>query len=219
MIPEVYELLILYFLYYLGIPGLIIFVVWKMKEKRDFIESMEELNDNKIGAYSDALTDSKKNLKKIQVVFVVLFLMSMPVLNLTGNTLQNISLHSTRDYGSWETDFLAVIDRVGREIGPSFDTDEVIEQLEENKDRWYLEDIQNQISFQEISQVPGTLAVYQLREITSDFERIVITYDYLSPIMITKYIEFIIVEDEAFLEAEKTILYPMPPSFATPSRL
>ena len=213
---KVFQLIALYFIYYIGVPGLIILIIWKIKQKKDFIKTFTIYNEDQKDKSSATLEKDHKKLKYLQVLFVVLILISMPVLSLAFHGLQDISMHTTRTYLSDETVYPAHIDRVENKIGPSFNIEEVIEQME--KDRgWYLDNIREQIDLDEITRVPGRITVYQLRPTISDCEQIVISYAHLSPIPITRSIEFIVLEGKAFLETNRLVAYPMPPSLVAPS--
>jgi len=215
---QIFQFIGLYFVYYIVIPALIVFTIWKIKQKKDFIKTFSLYNEDEEEKYNSTLEESNKKLKNLQILFVVLILISIPVLNITFQGLQDISMHTTRYYLSDETVYPAHIDRVEGKFGTSFDTTRVIEQMEESEyEDWYLDDIRDQIDLEEIFRFPGRITVYKLRSTTSHPEQIVITYSYFSPIPITRSIEFIIIRDKAFLETNRIIAYPMPPSLASPS--
>jgi len=213
---QIFQLIGLYFVYYIGVPGLIILIIWKIKQKRDFIKTFIKYNKKQNDKYSSTLESNNKKLKNLQVLFVVLILISMPVLNLAFHGLQDISMHTSRSYLSGETVYPAHIDRVDKKMGPSFNTEDVIEQMEEDR-FWYLDDIREQIDLDEITRLPGRITVYLLRPTVSDCEQIVINYAYLSPIPVTRSIEFIVLEEKAFLETNTLVVYPLPPSMAAPT--
>ncbi len=215
---QIFQLIGLYSVYYILMPGLIFLMILKIKEKAGFIKTMMILKQNRKRRTSDILKENKKALRNLQVLFVVLLLVSMPVLNLTFYGLQDISMHRSRNYLSGETVFPAHFDLVDEKLGPGFDTEDVIQQMEEKRDiERYMEDIQYYVSLDELTQLPGWLTVYLMRETSSTYQRIVINYAYLSPVPITRSIEFVIVEKEAFLESDNLVVYPMSPSRAAPS--
>lgn len=215
---QIFHLIGLYFVYYLLVPALVLLTIWKIKEKIGFIKTTLILRDKRKEKSVTLLQKEKKKLRNLQVLFVVILLISMPVLNLTFHGVQDVSMHRSRNYMSWETVFPGHIDRVERKIGPSFDAEDVIEQMEDaGRVEWYLDDIREQIDLDEMTRLPGRMTVYQLRPLQADTERIVINYAYLSPLPITRSIEFMILEEKAFLEADNLVVYPMPPSMAAPS--
>ncbi|MEF8874778.1 MAG: hypothetical protein V5A88_08965 [Candidatus Thermoplasmatota archaeon] len=215
---QIFQLIGLYFVYYIGIPGLIGLMIWKIKGKADFIKGLSIFGGEGKDKSSTQLEEENKKFKKLQVLFVVLLLVSMPVLNLTFYGLQDISMHRSRNYMSWETIFPAHVDRVKEKIGPSSDTEGVIERMEDDGNiDWYLDDIREQIDLEELTRFPGRITVYKLRRGRANTEQIVINYAYLSPIPVTRSIEFVVLQEKAFLEADRTVVYPMPPSIAAPS--
>ncbi len=218
METQLFQMIGLYFLYYIGIPGLIILTIWKIKKKTDFIKGFVIFGEKRIDRYSPLLKKHNKDLQNLQILLVIMILISMPLLNLTFYGLQDISMHRSRSYLSGETVFPGHIDRVGGKIGPSFDTDDVIEQMETDRYiDWYLGDIREQIDLDELDRFPGRITVYQIRRTMSGPEKIVVVYSYLSPVPITRSIQFIVLQEKAFLEADTTVVYPMPPSIAAPS--
>ncbi len=82
-------------------------------------------------------------------------------------------------------------------------------------ERWFLEDIREEIDLEQFTRFPGRLAVYYLDK-DDVGELIVITYSYLSPLPITKSFTFIVGKDEVSLYQENTIIYPSNPSNIDP---
>ncbi len=213
MEQQIFQLIGLYFVYYIGIPGLIIFMIWMIKRKRDFIKTSIIFREKRKGRSSPLIQEEKKKLKLLQISFVVLLLMAIPLLNLTFYGLQDVNMRRSRDYSSWETVFPGHHDLVEKRIGPSFDAEEVIEKMEEDvRMEKYLEDIRDQIDLDKLVRSPGWITVYQVRRTRAYPERIVINFGYLSPIPITRSLDFVIVEGRAFLEGDNLVVYPMPPS-------
>jgi len=215
-VAQIFQLIALYFVYYIGVPALILFIIWRIKQKRDFIQGFSIFSDEKKDKSSAVLEKNNKQLKNLKILLVIFILISIPALNLTFHGLQDISMRRSRNYMSWETEFPAHFDYVVQKIGPNFDGETVIEQMEEDSRDWYLDDIGDQVDLGDIVSSPGRITVYRLRSTQAHPERIVITYSYLSPLPITRSIEFIVLEDKAFLEADNFIVYPMPPSTAAP---
>jgi len=217
MEDSIFQLIALYSVYYLAIPGLIFLIIWKIKQEKDFIKALTRHNEDKGDKFSDTLRKNSKKLKNLQILLVIFILISMPVLNLTFHGLEDTSIRRSRDY-SGRGYFPAHIDRVDEKIGPTFDSEAVIEQMTEAEfENWYLDDIREQVDLDEIFRLPGRVTVYRLGETMSEYEQIVINYAYLSPIPITRSIEFTIMEEKAFLETNRIIAYPIPPSLAAPS--
>jgi len=215
---QVFQMIGLYFVYYIGIPTLIAFLLWKIKQQKDFIKAFSTYNKDQEDDVDLTLEENNKILRNLQILFVVLILISLPVLNLTFHGLQDISMHRTRYYLSDETVYPAHVDRVNEKIGPSLNTEEVLERMKKAEyEDWHLDDIRAQIDLEDILRFPGRVTVYKLASTTSMPEQIVISYSYLSPIPITRCLEFIIIEGKAFLETNRLVAYPMPPSLAAPS--
>ncbi|MBS3789960.1 MAG: hypothetical protein KGY66_03495 [Candidatus Thermoplasmatota archaeon] len=218
MEEQIFSLIGLYFIYYLVIPGTVIFIILKIKQKRDFINVFKTYWGEEKEGFDSILKENKKQLKNLQILLVIFILISMPLLNVTFYGLQDISIHSTRFYKSGNTIYPAHIDLVDEQIGPTFDKEDAIERMEEDiYGGWYLDDIRDQIDLDKLIRSPGRITIYKLKSTSSHPERVVITHAYLSPIPITRSIEFIVLEKKAFLETDNIIVYPMPPSIAAPS--
>ena len=218
MEAQIFKLIGLYVIYYLVIPGLIIYIILKIKNKKDFIKVYTFFSGEDKEKSSAILEKNRKKLKNLTILLVIFILISMPVLHLASHGLQDISMHRSRNYMSHETAFPAHFDYVNNKIGPSLDREGVIEEMETAKYiNWYIEDIKEQIDIDELTNPPGRITVYQFRETQADPERIVITLDYLTPIPITRSLEFVVIQGRAFLEEDKFIAYPMPPTMAAPS--
>lgn len=218
MEDQIFSLIGLYFVYYLVIPGAIIFMIFKIKQKRDFIDVFTTYWGEEKEGFDHILKENKKQLKNLQVLLVIFILISMPLLNVTFYGLQDISIHSTRFYKSSQTIYPAHIDLVDEQIGPTFDKEDAIERIEEDRyGGWYLDDIRDQIDLDKLMRSPGRITIYKLQSTSSHPERVVITHSYLSPVPITRSIQFTVIAGKAFLEEDQLVVYPMPPSIAAPS--
>ncbi len=214
MVHQVFQLLALYLIYYLLIPGLILFTIWKIKKKGDFIKVIAMFKDGQDDKSSKLIRENKGKLRKFKVLLVVLILISIPALNLTSHLIQDVSMHRSRLYLSGETVFPGHFDLIDEKIGPSFDADEVLEKMDSGEEDWYLESIKGEVDLDQLTRYPGRMTVYKISGSFGRQERVVINYDFLSPLPFTRSLEFIIIEEEAFLEADNTVIYPMPPSMA-----
>jgi len=218
MEAQIFQLIGLYIVYYLGIPGLIIYIIFKIKNKKDFIKVYTTFSGENKEKSSSIIEKNKKELKNFKILLIIFILISIPALHLTSHGLQDISMHRSRNYMSGETAFPAHFDYVEYKFGPSLNREDVIEQMEMDKNvNWFMDDIEEQIDIDEITDPPSRITVYRFKEIPADPIRIVITLDYLTPIPITRSIEFVVIEERAFLEEDNFIVYPMPPTMADPS--
>ncbi len=215
---EAIPLYIAYIAYYALFPLIIISLVWIIFKKRNFI-----LGTIYFGGKEDkspsALKENLKDLKKLQVYLVVTLLLLMPLLNSTFFWLADETMDRKRVFrgeGSY-------IDRpVESQIGPTFDIEKVIERMEEDDhhwEDWLLEDIRDEIDFDEITRLPGRLGVYYLRRAATRENHVIITYSYLSPIPITIVYGFNVVPEQEIiflLEGPDTLIYPMDPADVDP---
>lgn len=212
---------VLYFIYYLLPLGFLIpiYLLWKrkslMRGTSDFSLGREE--------ESSAILDIKKRDIRILQIFLVLFLLVfMPVAHYTSTSLSDGLMDRTRIFrgeGSY-------IDHpVAHQIGPSYDTDTVLEEMEEEQrywEDWIVEGLKEEVDFDEITRFPGRLGIYYLRRSLGTGVReqnVVITYTYFSPIPITRVYGFYLHPEDEMVLLEKgpsTLIYPMDPADANP---
>ncbi|MFP3872115.1 MAG: hypothetical protein ACLFVL_04465 [Candidatus Aenigmatarchaeota archaeon] len=214
MIDPLFQLIGLYFIYYVGVPSLITLTIWKIKQKHDFLKGFKTFSAE--NRDSSILKKNNKRVKILQVLLIIFILLSVPALHMTSNRLTDITMHRSRSYLSYETVFPAHVDFVAEKIGPNSDVEAVIEEMEKSTTDWHLDDIREEVDLEEITRFPGTLTVYQMRSTVSHFEKIVINYAYFSPIPVTRSLQFTVIQEKAFLEEDKTLVYPMPPTVLSP---
>lgn len=205
----------LYIVYYLVFPLAVllpIFLTWKNKE---LIKGVSIFSFGREESSSGVLREKVSSMKNLQVVLVVAILLFVPVMNFTTSAIQDRVIQ--RDFGTGEglgrgAEYNPVPD--WGKVGPSYDTDAVIEEMEEYPDRWRLENLREKIDFEEITRMPGRLTVYYQEKL--DWDYIIITYTYLSPLPITRLYGFRVIEDVVALREMETIMYPMDPSRVDP---
>ncbi|MFO7791856.1 MAG: hypothetical protein R6W73_02600 [Candidatus Saliniplasma sp.] len=90
------------------------------------------------------------------------------------------------------------IESVHHKIGPTYDVDGALEEMEENPRMWLPEEVNQYIDMEDLTKIPGRLAVYRLVN-----NRYLITYTYLAPYPIAETYGFIIAETE---EGNSTLL-------------
>ncbi|MBS3816266.1 MAG: hypothetical protein KGY76_01740 [Candidatus Thermoplasmatota archaeon] len=214
------ELIGLFAVYYLIFPLGLIYLAWEIWKKKDYIEGERGFDRDIEGSTSSHMEDDVKKLKKLQVILVVFLIIFLPVTNVLSSSLTDIYMDKDQKVVSA---FGASISMhpVNRQIGPSFDTQSVIEKMEDSEKTWYLDDIRAQIDLEGLTSIPGRLAVYKMSRPMAE-SNIVITYAYLSPLPIIRVFGFIIFEgseeygDGAELWEDETIVYPMNPAGGDP---
>lgn len=208
---------ILYFIYYIVFPFGVFIPILTLWKKKEFIKGVSEFGMGRGEQSSPILKENIRYTKKLKVFLVIFLLLFIPVMNFTSSNLTEITMARDRRYfgGLGQS---RVYNPIKRQIGPRLDANSVIEEMNRDSDYWYTDDIQEQIDFDEITRIPGTMTVYYLDK--REWSHIVITYTYLSPLPITRIYGFriyeMLIEEEAILEVEETIIYPMNPSNTDP---
>jgi len=206
----------LYIVYYILFPVGFILLLNEILSKRDYLENLKSYGEERTKKNKKAIDETEADFKKLQVMLVVFILLLIPAVNFTFYGLQEITIDRARIYhGGFSSTLYSPLER---QIGPTTDIDSVLREMEESTDRepWYLEDIKEEIDFDDLTRFPGRLAVYYLRKRDTGMEHIVITYNYFSPLPITRVYGFNIFHDSAHLAEEDTIVYPLNPSGVDP---
>ncbi len=209
----------LYLIYYALLPGILIFILYKIRSKKKMIKGIGYFNKDEEGIKKSGLDENKDELQKLKVGFVVFILLFIPAINFMSFHLTEVTMERERMFTGHG--FRSIVyDPLDHQIGPSLDTDSVIEEMEENNETWLTEDIKEEVDFDDLTRIPGMLSAYYLDKRHEGTEHIVLTYHYLSPIPITRSIAFRVWEDDdetwLSLEEERTLVYPMSPSWADP---
>ncbi len=204
----------LYFVYYLVFPLIFLILLgWLWKDKNylegsfDFFTSLQD-SDNLF----KNIRKKKTRIKKVQTAMVVFFLIFVPTIALSSGSMTEINMHREEFYYTGPLGgYLVTRDPVRETIGPSFNTEWVIEQMKKDPSEWYTGQVLAQVDLKKIGKIPGRMKVYRMDFRTKN--EIIITYTYISPIPITRVFGFRISLDgeEANLVRRGTVIYPMDP--------
>jgi len=213
----------LYIVYYLVFPLGFIILIWKIIEKRNYIEDLSDYGEERTKKNLETIEKNSKTLKKLQISLVIFILLFIPVINFTTYGLQEVTIKRDRiPLGTFRSRVYNPVRTTNGQIGPSTDVDSVLQEMEDAPEHrpWYFEDINEEIDFDELTRFPGRLAAYYLEKRDTGMEHIVITYTYFSPLPITRVYAFDVFiwegGEEADLAEEKTIIYPLDPAGIDP---
>lgn len=154
------------------------------------------------------IQDSFSRLQKIQVLTVILLLILLPTWGMISSEITHKEMHSEMVFigGQYTT-----IDPVLNSIGPSYNTKDIIREMEENPGAWLPELVDEVVDIDELTRFPGRIALYRLTK-----NRYIITYTYLAPIPITRGYGFQYTETDGeriiIAENSGTYIFPMDPS-------
>ncbi len=205
-------LLMLYSIYYLLVPSALIIASWKLWNDIGYSDIMKSVWIKE--STREEQRKAKKNAYKTIVIFVIIIL-CLPLWGITASELAERQIR--REVIGGTVFSPTIVDPVIHSLGPSYDTHEIIEEMEANPQRWQTEGIKERVDFDELTSVPGRLAVYRLRN------RIILTYTYLAPFPIVRSFGFQYQEVEGpdgetelqfLVEREETYLFPFNPGSA-----
>ncbi len=197
--------LVMFVINYVILPVGCIYGLWRLWGCDIYIR-MDE--DHWSGDNIDLRANIKRELKRTKVFFVAFLIISFSVWGLTFSIVSDNSVRS-ENVGSFLSPL--IMDPVIESLGPSYDTASIVEEMEEYSLRWMYEDIAGVVDFDDLTRLPGRLAVYRLRD-----TRYIITYTYLTPVpMMRAYgFRFVSIGDGTYQmihSREETYIYPMYP--------
>lgn len=203
--------------YYFLLPGILLPFIWIVYQKKKTLKTYEERR-SKRNKFRDTDADSRestaKSIKKYQTIMIVLFLILLPLWHVTTTMYCDHGMHRELwGKSGYLGPAYSISDPVQESIGPSYDIERVKSQMKEAPKMWGYEQVNEAIDFDELTKLPGSLAVYRIR-----LQRLVVTYTYLSPYPIIKTFGFMIklVESEPvfMLMSKDTLIFPQNPNSA-----
>ncbi len=202
---------VLFAVYYLLIPAGLIAVSWKLWNDVGYLDIVQNRWDKNRGKKD--IRKARTIAQKTSVIFTAFILVALPLWGFSSSEFMDEQIRHEVIGGTVFNP--AIIDPVIHSLGPSYDSEYIIEQMKENPGRWHFEEIDEKVNFDELTSVPGRLAVYTLRD-----RRIIVTYTYLAPFPIVRAFGFRHREIEGpegepellfLVEREKTYLFPLNP--------
>lgn len=117
----------LYLVYYLVLPVGLFFLIYKIWQKRKTIKGATEFGS--VGKSAPELKKKVGEMKKLQISLVILLLLFLPLNNVVSHQIQDLSIENEQAPvgglgGSIE------YDQVDRQLGPSYDPDSVISDMD-----------------------------------------------------------------------------------------
>ncbi len=201
-----------YVIYYL-IPVAFIIISWKLWYDKGYLNSFwTGWNKQKLEKEYKKL---KIKLYKTIAIFVIVLLITLSIWGFVATEIIDHQLKRERIGGSVFSPVFR--DPVTHQIGPSYELDPILEEMEDNPGIWIPEELQGKVDFEDLTSIPGRLTVYRLRQELFG-PRIIITYTYISPLPITRAygFQFEIPEEDGeevvfYVAREENYLFPMDP--------
>jgi len=213
-----WQMLGLTLIYYVILPVGLIFLVWKIWQKKDELQGISDFGSKKKNA--PELKKKIGEMERLQVFLIIFILIFMPVSSLVSYQIQDLSLEYDRMPVGGFGESIEYRQLRGEPLGPSYDSDSIISEMEADDSTWHIEDIREEVDLESLTRLPGALTVYYLDVRATGEEFIVITYNYFSPIPVTRSYVFFVDVDGVFLHpeyGEQTIVYPVSPTYLDPS--
>ncbi|MGM0509791.1 MAG: hypothetical protein ACQESD_01510 [Thermoplasmatota archaeon] len=203
--------------YLLTLPILMVITFYMFLYSRSFLEYFDSLthkdnsHKNKSKKNADIVRNEKTKMRKYEAMVAVILLLVVLSWSPAASDIADQGVHREikGQGGALE---IYITDPVIHSLGPSYDTDSMIEEMEEKPRIWLPEEVDDYVDLEDITRLPGRLAIYRLYG-----GRYIITYTYLSPFPIIKAYGFLLNDngDEIIhFSGEDTILYPFNPARA-----
>ncbi|MFW6305036.1 MAG: hypothetical protein ACOC1V_04600 [Candidatus Saliniplasma sp.] len=202
------EAVFLNIIYFIALPLAIILIIWNVLQELRYLDYLRDVNWTKKDEKQKKMISIVKKVNKFAAIFLILILILFPLWNFTASVTLDLNMHSERVYVPDAGAYPPLMDPVVDKIGPTYDTEYVVEQMEESPRRWLPEEVERYVDIEDLTKIPGRLAVYRFRG-----DRYLITYTYLAPYPIIQTYGFTIREtvegeEQLVLTNEQTILYP-----------
>lgn len=218
-----FEIPFLKIVYYVAFPAIFFIGIWLIHKRGKDIKNIKHLRRSDKIKKEEYVKKMKSRIKKYEALFLISLLLFSAGWNVVTSTYCDYAMHSQMSGGTGpKGPAYANIDPVQRSLGPSYDTDKIIKKMEESPDVWFPEDVKEQVDLDELTMMPGHLAVYRLKNY-----RYILTYTYAAPYPVVKAYGFLIHDEEVetsgntsttqetlLLMKEQTIIYPEDPNLA-----
>ncbi len=194
--------------YFILIPLILFILAWKVWDSSEWIKTDQKSWPNRSKA-----EESRKKRMDFNKAVVLFLVCSLILLSSWGFIASEISDSAMREEIVGGEGFRPIIrDPVIDQLGPSYDTDSIINEMEARSHFWLPELVKEVVDLDELTSIPGRLAIYRLTG-----ERYIITYTYLSPMPITQVYGFVFYRGETgelmiMEEAEETHIFPTHPN-------
>ncbi len=200
--------------YYLLFPLiLIILTIYLYKLRKQLIALLKVQKSNKVIQKSRKKSFSK--IKKLEIAFVIIILIFMPFMNIMCSDYFNTMVHREERGGtSFFGRFYRIRDPVVDMIGPTNDLQKLKDKMYENETRWFPDQLTKIVDLKDLNKYPGRFTIYRLLN-----NRMILAYQYVSPIPILKTFGIISVNYEEstklLIMKEETYVFPQNPEDGT----
>lgn len=192
--------------------------IWVILGEKKYLEFAVDMDRTHQGDKELSVEGCVKKIKTYTLVFVVVFLLFLPVWSYSASQVTESYIRHERFYlqGGKGT-VTGIRDPVKYSIGPTYDTEKVKKEMEEESSRWVPDQVEEHVNLDELTKTPGRLGLYWLNGDKKNPKRYVISYTYLTPYPVVKLYGFKIIEGEGtnlYLEyvGEETFIYPQRPN-------
>lgn len=196
--------------YYFLFPIIFIILSFYLYRYRHDLKALSNL-ENKDKVVKKSIHVSYSRLRKLEAVFVICILIFIPFTYFLSASFSETMMHREERGGtSVFGRSYPIMDPVVYEIKPTEDLKEMRNKMNDSESIWHPEKILSQVDLERLDKFPGKFSAYRLRD-----NRIVITFQYISPVPIIKAYGFSLVPvndtERALLMRVTSITYPSNP--------
>ncbi len=196
--------------YYFLFPIVFIILSFYLYRYRHDLKALSNLED-KDKVIKKSIHVSYSRIKKIEALFVICILIFIPFTYFLTASFSDTMMHREERGGTSAFGrSYPIMDPVVYEIEPTEDLEKLKNKMNDSVSIWHPEDVLKQIDLDRLDRFPGKFSAYRLRD-----SRLVITFQYVSPIPIIKSYGFSLVPvndtERPLLMREESITYPYNP--------
>lgn len=200
--------------YFVLFPLIFIILSYYLYRIRHDLKALSNLK-NKDKLIKKSIKKSYSRIKKLEALFIICIILFIPFTYFLGASYTETMMHREERGGTSAFGrSYPILDPVVYEIGPSYDLKKIKDQMYNKTNIWHPDSVFDQVNLEKLDKYPGRFTAYRLRD-----NRIIITYQYLSPVPILKSYGFSLVSinetERPLLMREHSVIYPQNPDDAS----
>jgi len=198
----------LYALYFLGLPGIVLFFTLRYRSQKKFLEFYDGL-EGEIGKEGGEKTQPILKRRRILIISTLVLLLIF-LLSWHWITSELADQRMKFEIASGPAG-IYLDNPISVSLGPTYETEKLVEEIRKNESRWLPALVEDLVELKELSRGRGRVAAYRTYD-----GRLIIVKTYLLPYPYVKSYGLQFVETETgekviIKKEEKTIFYPLDP--------
>ncbi|MFO7791858.1 MAG: hypothetical protein R6W73_02610 [Candidatus Saliniplasma sp.] len=169
------ESIILSIIYLITLPIIIIYIIWKISQEEKYLDYIKDVDWTDVEKKRKKMYSILRETNRYALIFLISLLLILPLWSYSSSVILDRNMHKERIHVPGAA-YPPLLDPVSQELGPTYDVDGALEEMEENPRVWLPDEVNRHLDMDDLTKIPGRLAIYRF---TGD--RYLITYTYLAP--------------------------------------